>query len=53
LFSVAYDKSEMVATINLTNNSQKLLTPPWQCAARHASRKSFLLFFFKCWQLCI
>src|SRR6218665_99753 len=36
LFSVAYDKSEMVATINLANNSQKLLT--WPCAACHAPR---------------
>jgi len=52
LFSVAYDKSEMVATINLANNSQKLLTQPWPCAACHAPRKSFLLFFFRCWQLC-
>jgi len=40
----------MVATINLANNSQKLLT--WPCAACHAPRKLFLLFFFKCWQLC-
>jgi len=42
----------MVTTINLANNSQKLLTQPWPCAACHASRKSFLLFFFKCWKLC-
>jgi len=42
----------MVATINLANNSQKLLTQPWPCAACHAPRKSFLLFCFKCWQLC-
>jgi len=41
----------MVATINLGNNSQKLLTQPWLCAACHAPRKSFLLFFFICWQL--
>jgi len=52
LFSIAYDKSEVVATINLANNSQKLLTQPWPCTACHAPRKSFLLFFFKCWQLC-
>jgi len=43
----------MVATINLANNSQKLLTQPWPCTACHAPRKSFLLFFFKCWQLCL
>jgi len=42
----------MVATINLANTSQKLLTQPRPCAACHAPRKSFLLFFFKCWQLC-
>src|SRR6218665_3817276 len=42
----------MVATINLATNSQKLLTQPWPCAACHAPRKSFLLFCFKCWQLC-
>ena len=41
----------MVATINLANNSQKLLTQPWPCAVCHALLKSFLLFFFKCWQL--
>jgi len=51
LFSIAYDKSEVVATINLANNSQKVLTQPWPCAACRAPRKSFLLFFFKCWQL--
>jgi len=26
----------MVATINLANNSQNLLTQPWPCAACHA-----------------
>src|SRR6218665_2790217 len=41
----------MVATINLANNSKKLLTQPWACAACHTPRKSFLLFVFKCWQL--
>jgi len=37
LFSIAYDKSEMVATINLANNSQKLLTQPWPRAVRRVN----------------
>jgi len=41
LFSVAYDKSEMVATINLANNSQKLLTWP---RAMHRVNHSYFSF---------
>ena len=43
MFSVAYDKSEMEATINLANNSQKLLTRPWP-RAMHSVNHSYFSF---------